>query len=246
MVAALQWVHENIERFGGDPGNVTIFGQSGGAPRSAPCWRCPRPAVLFHRAIVMSGSTIRLTERERAAKLAEAVLEELGISRHQLADLQAIPFQRLVAALRPAQKKVWPVLFALRPLRLRALVDGAVIPSHPYDPVATANSAGIPVLVGGVKDEMAGYLAPDRNRTLTEDELRKRITPVARDHTDRVLDSNRRLFPSATPADRLITILTDSNHRLRSTTQAERMVAQDGARVNDAQCLETRFAFRSC
>jgi para-nitrobenzyl esterase len=234
MVAALQWVRENIERFGGDPGNVTIFGQSGGGAKVCTLMAMPAARGLYHRAIVMSGSTIRLTERERAAKLAEAVLAELGISRHQLADLQAIPFQRLIAALRPAQKKVGPSSSRFDRYDFAPVVDGAVVPTHPYDPVATAVSSGVPVLVGTVKDEMAIYLAPDDkiwNRTLAEDELRMRIAPVARDHTNRVLDTYRRLFPGATPADRLVTILTDSNHRLRSTTQAERKVAQGGAPV---------------
>jgi len=162
------------------------------------------------------------------------VLAELGIARTQLADLQAMPFQRLIAALRPAQKKVGPSSSRFDRYDFAPVVDGAVLPAHPYDPVATAVSAGIPVLVGGVKDEMAIYLAPDDkiwNRTLSEDELRTRITAVARDHTGRVFDTYRRLFPRATPADRLITLLTDSNHRLRSTTQAERMVAQGASPV---------------
>jgi para-nitrobenzyl esterase len=109
-----------------------------------------------------------------------------------------------------------------------------VLPDHPFDPSAPVVSAEIPVLVGGVKDEMAIYLAPDDkiwNRTLAEDELRTRIAPVAGEYTDRVFDTYRRLFPDATPADRLITILTDSNHRLRSITLGERKVAQNRAPV---------------
>jgi para-nitrobenzyl esterase len=88
--------------------------------------------------------------------------------------------------------------------------------------------------VGGVKDEMAIYLAPDNKiweRTLTEDELRARVARVAGDNPDRLMETYRRLFPDATPSDRLITILTDSNHRLRSITLAERKAAQGRAPV---------------
>ena len=113
-------------------------------------------------------------------------------------------------------------------------LDGTVLPGHPFDPAATAVSADVPVLVGGVKDEMAIYLAPEDkiwNRTLTEDELRARVNEVAGGNPDRVMETYRRLFPSATPSDRLITILTDSNHRLRSITLAERKAALGQAPV---------------
>jgi para-nitrobenzyl esterase len=114
------------------------------------------------------------------------------------------------------------------------VVDGAVLPGHPFDPAATAVSADIPVLVGGVKDEMAIFLAPDDKvwqRTLSEDELRARVVPVAGSSTDRALETYRRLFPAATPAERLISILTDANFRLRSITLAERKAAQARAPV---------------
>ena len=235
MLASLQWVRDNIEHFGGDPGNVTIFGQSGGGGKVSTLLTMPAARGLFHRAIVMSGSAIRLTDRERAAKLAEAVLAELGLSRTQLGELQMLPFRRLIAAIGPAQKKVGP---SSSPLFDRydfgPVVDGAVLPAHPFDPTAAAVSADVPVLVGGVKDEMAIYLAPDDRiweRKLTEDELRARIANVANGATDRVLATYRKLFPAATPSDHLISILTDSNHRLRSITLAERKAAQGRAPV---------------
>jgi len=157
-------------------------------------------------------------------------LAELGISHSQVEKLQEIPFERLIAALVPAQKKAGPSSSWFDRYDFGPVVDGVVLPDHPFDPVAPAVSADVPVLVGGVKDEMALYLAPDDkiwNRTLTEDELRARIALVAGDYTDRAFDSYRRLFPDATPSDRLIAILTDSNHRLRSITLAERKVAQN-------------------
>ena len=106
MLASLQWVRDNIERFGGDPGNVTIFGQSGGGGKVSTLLAMPAARGLFHRAIVMSGSAIRLNDRERAAKLAEAVLSEVGLARTQLDELQTMPFRRLIAAIGPAMRKV--------------------------------------------------------------------------------------------------------------------------------------------
>jgi para-nitrobenzyl esterase len=235
MVAALEWVRDNIEQFGGDPRNVTIFGQSGGGGKVSTLLAMPGARGLFHRAIVMSGAAIRLIERERASKLAEAILAQLNLTRTQLDDLQTLPFERLIAAIAPAQKAVGP---AALPLFDRydfgPVVDGAVVPGHPFDPVAPAISRDVPVLVGGVKDEMAIYLAPDDKvweRTLSEDELRQRVAKVAGDATDRVIATYRRLYANASPADRLISTLTDSNFRIRSLLLAERKAAQGGAPV---------------
>ena len=108
MVAALQWVRDNIERFGGDPGNVTIFGQSGGGGKVSTLLATPAARGLFHRAIVMSGAAIRLNTRERAGKLAEAVLKQLGLTRTQLGELQTMPFKQVIAAIGPARKMVGP------------------------------------------------------------------------------------------------------------------------------------------
>src|SRR5215831_16727426 len=108
MVAALQWVRDNIARFGGDASNVTIFGQSGGGGKVSTLLAMPLARGLFHRAIVMSGAAIRLAQPERATKLAEAVLQELGLARDRLDQLPSIPFDRLIAAIGPAQRRVGP------------------------------------------------------------------------------------------------------------------------------------------
>jgi para-nitrobenzyl esterase len=234
MLASLQWVRDNIERFGGDPGNVTIFGQSGGGGKVSTLLAMPAARGLFHRAIVMSGASIRLSERERAAKLADAALSELGLGRTQLGELQMLPFARLLAAIAPAVKKVGPSPSRFDRYDFGPVVDGTVLPGHPYDPAATAVSADVPVLVGGTKDEIAIFLAPDDKvwqRTLTEDELRARVLRVAGSSTDHVLDTYRRLYPAAPPADRLLSLLTDANYRLRSITLAERKAAQGRAPV---------------
>jgi carboxylesterase type B len=126
----------------------------------------------------------------------EAVLSELGLTRTQLSELQMLPFKRVISAIRPAVKKVGP---SSSPLFDRydfgPVVDGAVLPGHPFDPAATAVSADVPVLVGGVKDEMAIYLAPEDkiwNRALTEDELRSRVAGLAGGNPDRLLETCRR------------------------------------------------------
>src|SRR5204863_1039363 len=88
MVASLRWVRDNIEKFGGDPGRVMIFGQSGGGSKTSTLLAVPSAKGLFHRAAVQSGSTLRQATREEATKEAENLLKALGIPKKSAADLQ--------------------------------------------------------------------------------------------------------------------------------------------------------------
>jgi para-nitrobenzyl esterase len=183
----------------------------------------------------MSGAAVRLQTRERAGRLAEAVLKHLDLTPARIGELQTMPFKQLIAAIGPAQKMVGrPAQPLFDRYDFGPVVDGKTLPGHPYDPAATDISADIPVLVGNVKDEMAIYLAPNDKvwqRVLTEDEMRAQVEPVAGAATDRVVELYRNLFPGASPADRLISTLTDSNFRLRSFLLAERKAAQGRAPV---------------
>lgn len=235
MVAALEWVRDNIEHFGGDPGNVTIFGESGGGGKVCTLLAMPSARGLFHRAIVQSGAAIRLRERDRAAKLSDAVLKFLGLASSDFGKLQSLPMAQLLAAVDPAQKAIGPAPLALFDrYPFGPVVDGSIVPNHPFDPAAPAVSADIPLLIGDMKDEMASFLARDDkvwHRTLTEQEMRDRVAPVAGAHTDRVIETYRRLYPGMNPAERLIASLTDSNFRIRSLMVAERKAKEGRAPV---------------
>jgi para-nitrobenzyl esterase len=235
LVATLQWVRDNVANFGGDPGNVTIFGQSGGGGKVSALLAMPAAKGLFQRAIVMSGAGIRMAEHERATKLADAVLGEVGLTAKQIDKLQALPIEHLLAAIEPAQKKLAP---AARTLLDRygfgPVVGGHDLPHHPFDPIATDLSDDVPVMVGGTKDENAIFLAPDDvvwNRTLAEDELKTRVANVAGGDTDAVLALYRRMHPGMNPAELLIEITTDSNFWVRSVLLAERKAAKGKAPV---------------
>ena len=169
----------------------------------------PSARGLFHRAIVQSGAAVRLREPDRAAKLTDAVLTTLGVARTDLGNLQSLPMAQLLAAVNPAQHAIGP---ASQPLFDRypfgPVVDGQVLPHHPFDPVAPDLSADIPLLIGDMKDEMASFLARDDkvwHRTLTEQELSDRVASAAGEQTDRVVETYRRLYPgtnSGRAADR--------------------------------------------
>jgi len=235
LVAALEWVRENVANFGGDPGNVTIFGQSGGGGKVSALLAMPAAKGLFQRAIVMSGAGIRMAEHERATKLANAVLGEVGLTANELDKLQALPVERLLAAIEPAQKKLAPPAFKLLDrYGFGPVVEGHDLPRHPFDPAATDLSDDVPVMVGGTKDENAIFLAPDDvvwNRTLGEDELNTRVAKVAAGDTNAVLALYRRMHPGMNPAELLIEITTDSNFWVRSVLLAERKAAKGKAPV---------------
>jgi len=235
MIAALEWVRDNIAQFGGDPGNVTIFGESGGGGKVSTLMAMPSARGLFHKAIIQSGAAIRLRTRERAVQLTECVLTTLGLTARQIDRLQSLPVPQLLAAIEPAQKALGPSalpLFDRYPFG--PVVDGDIVPRHPFEPDAPAISADIPLLIGDMKDETASFLAPDDrvwNRVLTEDEMRTRIAAIAGPHTDRVIETYRGLYPGVNPAERLIATLTDCNFRIRSLALAQRKAAQSEAPV---------------
>jgi para-nitrobenzyl esterase len=235
LVGALEWVRENVARFGGDPGNVTIFGQSGGGGKVSALLAMPAAKGLFERAIVMSGAGIRMAEHDRATKLAEAVLGEVGLKTDQLDKLQTLPIKRLLAAIEPAQKKLVPAGFRLLDrYGFGPVVEGHDLPHHPFDPTATNLSDNVPVMVGGTRDENALFLAADDavwNRTLSADELRTRVAKVAAGNTDAVLALYRQMHPGMNPAELLIEITTDSNFWVRSVLLAERKAAKGRAPV---------------
>jgi para-nitrobenzyl esterase len=235
LVAALRWVRDNIERFGGDPGNVTIFGESGGGGKVSVLLAMPAAHGLFHRAIIQSGAAIRVSTRDRANALAEAVLKELGIGRNECEQLQIVPAERLLAAIAPSSRAVgrsrWPLLdrYDFGPV-----VDGSDLPQNPAEPGAPPTAADIPLMICGTREESAFFLADDDavwNGILTEAQLRARVAAVAGGEADALLAAYRSAMPQVSPRDRLTAALTASNFWIRTVLLAERYAARPRAQV---------------
>src|SRR5262245_39569295 len=144
IIAALQWVKENISKFGGDPNSVTIFGQSGGAGKVSTLMAMPAAKGLFHRAIIQSGAALRGTPKETATKNAEAFMAKVGAK--TVDQLQSMPMAQLIAAATtPGAGGFGPVL------------DGKTLIEGPFDPTAPALSADIPVLIGSTEYEVTFF-----------------------------------------------------------------------------------------
>ncbi len=229
VVLALEWVRDNIEAFGGDPRNVTIFGESGGGSKVSTTMALPSAKGLFHRAIVQSGPGLRGVEPRDATDFAERLLAKLDIKTNEIEKLQQLPAQQLLDAVnsllpgQPRMGMMGPPTGAV--MRLSPVVDGHYLPTHPFDPVAAPTAADVSLIVGTNRDENATFLAGDpRRRRLTDEELRQRLAPALGENLDSILRTYRRTRPQATPWDLLIGIQSEGMRR-GSITLAERKAA---------------------
>ncbi len=232
---ALRWVRDNIANFGGDPGAVMIFGQSGGGGKVGTLMAMPSARGLFHRAGIQSGSMLRVGEPADSAKLAAAVLEELGISRGDVDKLQSVPVDALLTAAQTAQRKLSPrpsgppdFRHLSRMLGWSPVVDGKVIPTQIFDPEAPAVSADVPLLVGTVLNEFVNGIDHPDAFTMTGEQLADRVKPMYGDKTGEVIKTVRAGHPGARPFD-LYSIIMASSVRSSAVTQARRKAAQGKA-----------------
>ena len=221
LVASLEWVRDNIAAFGGDPGNVTIFGQSGGGAKTSILLATPAARGLFHRAMVQSGSALRLTDRETSAKTTAALLTHLGIAKNRPADLQQVPWTTLLEA---------QTAVAAMPNggRFSPILDGTYLPHHPFDPGAPPESADIPLIISTTLEDAGLFLF---NYDLDEAGLKAQTTAKLGPLGDRALALYRARYPNKSPFLIQAQMATDGAFRKAAITQAERKATQSPGKV---------------
>ena len=159
IVAALEWVRDNIAAFGGDPGNVTIFGESGGGAKVSVLMALPSAKGLFHKAIIQSGPAVQMADRDDGTRTARQVLEHLGLDAKKAGELRRLPAKRLLEAQVAVLAGVSRANFAdRRRLGFNPVIDGNVFPGGPFAPKAPDISADVPLMIGSNKDEMTLFL----------------------------------------------------------------------------------------
>ena len=235
IVLALEWVRDNIAEFGGDPGNVMIWGESGGGAKVSTLLAMPAAHGLFHKASIESGPGLRMTPRDAATQTAKALLADLGLSAGQAKELLKTPTSRLLEFQAKFQSAARGAAGSFAPV-----VDGHYLPAHPFDPVAPTMSANIPLIVGTNKDEtifQSEHLPlPEATKIFNLDDagLRQRIAAALGPKAERaghVIDVYRRARPQASPTDLYIAITTAQWMWANAITLAERKVEQKGAPV---------------
>ena len=234
IVLALEWVRDNIKAFGGDPGNVTIFGESGGGDKVCKLLAMPCAKGLFHRAIIQSGPGVRGIEPGIANGMTEELMEVLGINKGEIDKLLSLPAKDLLDAM--ANITVPPLSFLEgkrdKPaLGFAPVVDGHYLPVHPFNTVPAPSSFGVPLIVGCNRDESATMMAYDpKARVLTESEMQERLKPMLGDRFESVLGVYHKTRPDASPWDLLIAITSDQ-FRIPTIRLAELKSADKSAPV---------------
>ena len=154
LIQALQWVRQHAAEFGGDAGNVTVFGQSGGGAKIATLMAMPEAKGLFHRAWTMSGQQVTAAGPRAASQRARLVLDHFRVD----ADgLRRMPLEKLLQAMKIRD----PSRMEDTNLYLGPVLDSHVLPSHPFWPQAPVQSAGIPMVIGNTHDETRAFLGHD-------------------------------------------------------------------------------------
>ena len=208
LVKALQWIHNNIELFGGDPGCVTIGGQSGGGGKTSTLMAMPSAKGLFHRAIVQSGSTLRQQEPAQSQALGLAVVEELGLKPGPDVDLSKFSYAELVAAGNRASRKVGRGGFS-------PVVDGKYLIQHPFDPIAAECSKDVPMLIGSNLNEFC-YT---NNIPLTMDEVKARLLPrLGEEKFEQYVKDFEIVYPGQQPKELVNTDFRTRGNVIRQAT----------------------------
>jgi para-nitrobenzyl esterase len=260
MVAALQWVHDEIARFGGDPDNVTLFGCSGGGGKVTTLLGTPAAAGLYHKAIVESGPMLHGVEPVDAAATTRAVMGALGLDDTQVKALHDVPVPELIAATQSIlPDTLQRLLVDGDGHHFGPLVDGRILPQHMFDPVAAATAVDIPLVIGTNKDEIALFAGmiddwedwdPERHLDI--------VRAFARERYDDVRDVYSRSRPDANAGDLAIAAMSAPTRASTITLTERKLAAGDapvymylfafetdilGGRVKACHGLEVSFVF---
>jgi len=232
LVAVLGWVRDNIAQFGGDPGNVTIFGQSGGGGKVACLMAMPLAKGLFHRAIIQSGPFLQFESRDTARAMVEEVMHQLGLTRGDVDRLQEIPVDRLVGAAAEMISKLSAPSSVFRRSYGHSgwwpTVDGTVLPRHPFDPDAPAVSAHVPLITGTVFNEQTNALDREDGGRMAEAELQQSISEAFGSNGPAIIAAYRRDWPDATAFEIYAAIAAEPFRRC-AFEQAARKAALNAA-----------------
>lgn len=220
MVQALEWVRDNAAGFGGDPGTVMIFGESGGGAKVSTLLATEKAKGLFHRAVVQSGAMIRFPEQETARAAADKVVANLGLTAETIGDIRTLPVQTIAEALAGTGAASAPS------------IDGRTLTRHPFEPDAAPPGRDVPLMLGTNRTENSLFMGAANPAIfdLTWDGLTAAMSQAYPDaDVAAIIAGYRALQPEADPTDIYFEATTDARWLAGHVTQAERKTAQGGA-----------------
>ena len=239
IAVALKWVHDNIGLFGGDPEHVMIFGESGGGMKTSCLYAMPEAAPYFNKASIESGPGVELIRAEDAAQTTRSLLDYLDISPGNWEKLLEVPAPTLLEAQGNLPVNRAGVLSGgFRGIgnsgtgSFGAVVDGVVLPQHPFEPSAPGISGDKPLMVGWNEDEYIFFAAFGADKdvfTISDSELKDRLERDFNDRAELILETYREANPESTPGEIYIAIRSITMMGLGSIRIAERKTIQGGA-----------------
>lgn len=239
IALGLKWVNENIANFGGDPNNVMIFGESGGGGKTSCLYTMPEAAPYFNKCSIESGPGVRMLSTEQAARTTAHVLKELGLTESNWRKILEVPastlleIQSKIPTVPPFQPK--DGLKDQEPIwGFGPVVDGKVLPHHPFDPKATETSRNKPLLVGWNEDEHTFFAWQQKDIepfNMDFEGIKGRLSTDFGEHTDQLITTYRKARPNASAPDIYVAIKSINMMGLGSIEIAEKKFQQQAAPV---------------
>jgi para-nitrobenzyl esterase len=236
IVFALEWVRDNIANFGGDPNNVTIMGQSGGGAKVCTLMAMPSAKGLFHRAVALSGSMLKATEKSDSEKLGAYILREANLGASEIHKLQDLPWKDYLTLANNANKKLredagisasaGPGFGGFRPV-----VDGVHLPQHPYFPEGPSDSANVPMLICTTFYERSPSSFDSSLENITREQAKEQLKTArgfgvsVGDHASTVYDAYEKSFPDRKPIEILSMAISNRKNAVALADAKSRQTA---------------------
>ena len=232
IVAALEWIRDNISNFGGDPGNVTIIGQSGGGAKVCTLTAMPSAKGLFHKAVALSGSALKVGEKSNSEKLASYILKEAGLTPSQIDKLQEMPWRDYYGITRKAGMKlreetgVTGMMGGFSPV-----ADGIYVKQHPFFPEASDLASDIPMIVcstfyersPSAFDSSLENISLDKAKELSK--TTRGFGPALGDNAPAIIEAYAKSFPDRKPIEILAMVLSNRKNAIELCNSKSKQTA---------------------